>query len=134
MAEFSIPVRVYYEDTDAAGVVYYANYLKFMERARSDYLRHLGFEQNALRRQHGVAFVVRRASLDFRVAARFEQLLTVSARIAARRRASLEFEQTVSREGRPLVAASVQIACVDADSLRPKAIPQHLKEVLDGEC
>ena len=134
MAEFSIPVRVYYEDTDAAGVVYYANYLKFMERARTDYLRSLGFDQSVLREEHGVSFVVRKAAVDFRAPARFDELLDVSAGIASRRRASFDFAQLVSCEGRPLVSAQVQIACVDAESFRPRPVPQTLIEVLEREC
>lgn len=134
MAEFSISVRVYYEDTDAAGVVYYANYLKFMERARTDYLRSLGFDQSVLREEHGVSFVVRKAAVDFRAPARFDELLDVSAGIASRRRASFDFAQLVSCEGRPLVSAQVQIACVDAESFRPRPVPQTLIEVLEREC
>lgn len=134
MADFSISVRVYYEDTDAAGVVYYANYLKFMERARTDYLRSLGFDQSRLREEHGVVFVVRHAEIDYRAAARFDDLLDVTAGIANCRRASVDFAQLVSCDGRPLVSGNVRIACVGADGFRPQPVPASLKEVLASGC
>ncbi len=94
---FSIPIRVYYEDTDAGGVVYYANYLKFMERARSEWLRRLGFEQDELARNPGVLFAVRTAKLEFLKPARFNDLLEVTVEIRERGRASLTFGQRVRR-------------------------------------
>jgi len=133
--EFRWPVRVYYEDTDSAGVVYYANYFKFMERARTEWLRSLGFEQDVLGRSEGVVFAVRSVQVDFLEPARFNDSLVVTARIAERRRASLKFEQSVYRSSPaapPLCTGTVRIACIDAATLRPRAIPERiLKEIAD---
>ncbi len=126
---FVWPVRIYYEDTDAGGVVYYANYLKYMERARTEWLRQLGFEQNSLRQQHGVLFVVQRVSLDYHKPGRFNDLLEVSVRILRRGRASLELAQDVSRaQGEILCSSMVKIVCVDAASFRPRALPADVLE------
>jgi len=133
VTEFCWPVRVYYEDTDSGGVVYYANYLRFMERARTEWMRRLGFEQDALVRDQGILFAVRSASLEYLRPARFNDLLGVSVRLRERRRASLVFEQVVSREGDtgpPLCTGSVRIACLDAASFRSTPIPEFiLKEI-----
>ena len=104
MQEFVWPIRVYYEDTDSGGVVYHANYLRFMERARTEWLRRLGFEQDRLRDEERVIFAVRRMELDFLAPARFNDALLVHTRLAAQRRASLLFEQSVRDAGshRPL--------------------------------
>ena len=128
---FVWPVRVYYEDTDAGGVVYYANYLKFMERARTEWLRQLGFEQDTLRQQQGVLFIVHHATLDYLKPARFNDLLDVSVRIRRRKRASLELAQEVTRQpGEVLCAAVIRIVCVDAVDLRPCPIPDDvIKEI-----
>ena len=127
-AEFSWPVRVYYEDTDSGGVVYYANYLKFMERARTEWLRSLGFEQDRLLRQEGIIFAVRRAAVEFVHPARFNDALLVQSRIKQRRKVSLFFEHDIIKEGdgKLLVSGEVQIACIDATKFRPASIPQHL--------
>ncbi len=136
MSEFFWSVRVYYEDTDAGGIVYYANYLRFMERARTEWLRALGFEQDRLRRDTGRVFVVRRAQLDFRRPARFNDALQVGVRLLECRRASLRMEQRVLRDAGAAglcCAAQLQLACVDGASLRPRAIPQPLRsEIADG--
>ncbi len=128
---FVWPVRIYYEDTDAGGVVYYANYLKFMERARTEWLRVLGFEQNELREQHGILFIVNHVSVDFRRPGRFNDQLQVSVRIQRRRRASLDLIQEVKRlPDEVLCAGRVRIACVDAGTLRPRPMPDDvLKEI-----
>ncbi|MCB1760528.1 MAG: tol-pal system-associated acyl-CoA thioesterase [Gammaproteobacteria bacterium] len=128
--EFSWPVRVYYEDTDSGGVVYYANYLKFMERARSEWLRALGFEQDVLWQQQGIVFAVRRAEVDFRSPARFNDALTVVSRVAELRRASLTFHQEILRteEGRLLVSGEIQVVCVDRKRFRPVAFPENITE------
>lgn len=134
--EFSIPVRVYYEDTDAGGVVYYVNYLKFMERARTERLRALGYEQDRLRAESGVLFLVTRAEIDYLRPARFNDLLYVSARIAERGRARLLFRQEVrSAEDPELIfaRAGVRIASIDASTLRPSAIPKFLFEKLQPD-
>jgi len=129
-SEFSWPVRVYYEDTDAGGIVYNANYLKFLERARTEWLRQLGIEQDQLL-QLGVAFVVRHIDIEFRNAARFNQRLTVSCQVAQQKRASLIFSQEIADEtGRTIVTAKVTIACVNITAMKPIAIPDHVSGVI----
>ncbi|MDZ7802844.1 tol-pal system-associated acyl-CoA thioesterase [Thiohalophilus sp.] len=132
MNEFLWPVRVYYEDTDAGGVVYYANYLKFMERARTEWLRKLGFEQDELIAQHNVLFAVRRVTVDYRQPARFNEKLVVSARVAEAGKASLTFAQAIYREaGNVLLCdGEVKIASLDALTFRPRAIPGELQQKL----
>jgi acyl-CoA thioester hydrolase len=129
-APFAIPVRVYYEDTDAGGVVYYANYLRFLERARTEWLRSLGFEQKDLAREPGVLFVVAGVEVDFKRPARFDDALEVTVAIAERGRAGLTFAQEVRRGAERLVVAEVRVACVDAASFRPVALPPALLERL----
>jgi acyl-CoA thioester hydrolase len=136
MREFIWPVRVYYEDTDSGGVVYYANYLKFMERARSEWLRDLGFEQDRLIEEEGVIFAVRRVELDYHAPARFNDALQVSVRLLEQKRASMTFLQEVKEEtsGRLLCSGRVQIASIATDKFRPCAIPNRLvREIADAE-
>ena len=147
---FVWPVRVYYEDTDSGGVVYYANYLKFMERARSEWLRSLGFEQDELIARERILFAVCSVQVDYLRPARFNDVLWVTAEIAARGRASLSFSQQVMRpaagqrkgtsreidtnalaeirgeKNKLLCAGQIKVACLDAVSLRPRSIPSHL--------
>ena len=128
--EFVWPVRVYYEDTDAGGVVYYANYLRFLERARTEWLRSLGFVQDALMREPGVLFAVRRVEVDYLQPARLDDALAVHARIAEQRRASLVFEHEIRRGPEVLCRGVVKVACLDAKSLRPAPIPSAIVEVI----
>ena len=128
---FSWPVRVYWEDTDAGGVVYYATYLKFMERARSEWLRALGFEQDALRDEAGVLFVVRRVEVDYLAPARFNEQIEVSVSLHEIGRASLSVTQTLSRGPTRLVSALVTLACVDAVRFKPVKIPAPILQALD---
>ena len=121
---FQWPVRVYYEDTDAQGVVYYANYFRFMERARTEWLRGLRVEQDALRRSHGVLFAVHTLRLDFKRPAVFNDCLHVSAVPVRWGRASLIFEQRIRRAEQVLCEGVVKVACLDAASFRPRPIPQ----------
>ena len=125
---FVWPVRVYYEDTDSGGVVYYANYLKFMERARTEWLRSLGFEQDRLLAQEGIIFAVRSVNVGYHQPARFNDALEVTASLAAKGRASLTFYQEVRRadEGRLLCSGEIKIACVNLNSMRPTPIPNAL--------
>ncbi len=133
MHTFNWPVRVYYEDTDSGGVVYYANYLKFMERARTEWLRQLGCEQDSLLRGERLAFVVRSVQLDYHRPARFNDCLQVSTAISALRRASLVFAQQVLLDGGDLAcAATVRVACVDVDSWRPQPLPTGLLTEIQG--
>jgi acyl-CoA thioester hydrolase len=127
---FRFPVRVYYEDTDAAGVVYYANYLRFLERARTEWLRAAGYEQTDLREQLGIVFVVRALAIEYLVPARFNDALEVTVAVAAARASSLELAQSVRRDGRTLVTATVKIACVNTSSFMPVRIPPPLLEKL----
>ena len=126
--EFIWPVRVYYEDTDSGGVVYYANYLRFMERARTEWLRAMGFQQGALAQDDGLIFAVRRAEVDYLGPARFDDLLQVSVRVLRCAGASVDISQSVVRDGadRPLCSGWIRIACLDAASFRPRAIPDRM--------
>lgn len=130
---FNWPVRVYYEDTDAGGVVFYANYLKFLERARTEYLRSLGYEQDALMAQAGIIFAVRSLQIEYIKPARFNQLLQVSAETKNLKKASLEFAQKITHDEQLLVTADVRIACLDVNSMKPKAIPDFLLEHIAHE-
>jgi acyl-CoA thioester hydrolase len=127
---FVWPVRVYWEDTDAGGVVYYANYLKFMERARSEWLRAHGFEQDALREGAGVIFVVRRVEIDYLAPARFNNELAVSVEPIRAERASIVVTQGVSRGSTRLASALVKLACVDAAAFKPARIPEPILQAL----
>lgn len=120
---FSLPVRVYYEDTDAAGVVYYANYLRFLERARTEWLASLGHPLAELERVHGIVFVVRRIEVDYRLPARLSDALDVTVAIEALGRASLTVMQQVLRNGQTLASARVMLACVDRERMKPVRIP-----------
>ena len=130
MSGHSIPVRVYYEDTDAGGVVFYANYLSFLERCRTEWLRHLGFDQRLLAQDPGVLFVVARVEIDYKSPARFDDLLTVTAAIAERSRATLTFAQQVLRGTELVVEARVRVACVDTVSFKPIALPADVADAL----
>ena len=127
MAEpFIWPLRVYWEDTDAGGVVYHAQYLAFMERARSEWLRGLGLHQNAMKRDVDLVFVVRAMQMDFRAPARLDDQLSVSVRLLECRGASLLLAQRIERDGVLLVEAKVKIAALYASSFRPRALPDAL--------
>ena len=127
MAErFSWPVRVYYEDTDAGGIVYYGNYLKFMERARTEWLRSYGIDVARLADTDRLMFTVRTITLDFLKPARLSDNLDVSVALGRMRKVSVELEQAVVRAGDVLCTGQVQLACVDVDTLKPKAMPKTL--------
>jgi len=130
MKTFNWPVRVYYEDTDAGGVVFYANYLKFFERARTEMLRQAGFEQDRLLAELGVLFVVRSVGLDYLKPARFNDQLDVSACIVEIKKTSLTFEQAVTRNLDILCTGSVRIACIDVRTMKPQPIPVAILEQL----
>jgi len=127
---FVWPVRVYWEDTDAGGVVYYANYLKFMERARSEWLRAFGFEQDVLRDESGIVFVVRRVEIDYLSPARFNEQLEVSVALHEAGRASLSVRQELMRGSTRLAEAVVTLACVDAIRFKPVKIPEPILQAL----
>ncbi len=126
-APFCWPCRVYWEDTDGGGVVYYANYLRFFERARTEWLRALGHEQREIAEQLGLLFVVLRVEVDYRSAARLDDQLVVSCEPRASGRVSIEFQQRIHRnslEGELVAEARVRAACVDAKTLRPRRLPE----------
>lgn len=131
-AAFAIPVRVYYEDTDAGGVVYYANYLKYMERARSDWLRALGFNQDELAAQKGVVFAVRAVKLEFMKPARLDDLLTVSATVARRGGASLVFQHEVRCGSALLCHGEAKIACLNVRDFAPVPVPDAIVAKLEN--
>ncbi|MDO8891910.1 MAG: tol-pal system-associated acyl-CoA thioesterase [Sulfurimicrobium sp.] len=130
MSEFVWPVRVYYEDTDSGGVVYYANYLKFMERARTEFLRVHGFEQTDLVRDHGVIFVVRDVHISYLRPAVFNDLLNVTVSVHAAGRSWIEFAQTVARD-EILSRAQVKIVCVNHLSFKPVEIPEIIRNKME---
>jgi acyl-CoA thioester hydrolase len=127
---FSWPVRVYYEDTDAGGVVFYANHLKFFERARTEMLRAMGYEQDELIANEGIIFVVRSVQVDYLSPARFNEQLQVSAKVSLAKKTSLTFEQIITRDDEVLCKGNIRIACLDAQTMRPKAIPETLFSAL----
>lgn len=127
---FEIPVRVYYEDTDAGGIVYYANYLKFFERARTEQLRALGIEQRRLREERGIVFVVRSVEIEYLRSAVLDDALHVSVAASAWRRSALRFHQQLRRAGERLAVAEVSVVCMDARRARPCAIPADINTAL----
>jgi acyl-CoA thioester hydrolase len=128
---FSWPIRVYWEDTDAGGVVYHASYLRFLERARTEWLRHRGVEQQKLRETHGIVFLVSKIDLHFRAPARLDDELVASIDSFTRRSASMTFSQCILRpaDGAQLVQARVRAACVDPTTFKPKRIPDFLLHI-----
>ncbi len=145
VGEFSWPVRVYYEDTDSGGVVYYANYLKFMERARTELLRSVGFEQDQLQQELGIIFAVHSANIQYKKPARFNDELNVVTAITHIGKASIYFKQSIFlRDSGVLVAqpgdtnvllseAEIKIACLDAEKFIPQSIPTSITQKITTE-
>ena len=131
MNEFIWPIRVYYEDSDAGGVVYYANYLKFLERARTEWLRDKGFEQTALKQQYNLIIVVRQISIKYIKPAFFDDLLTISVHISKMGKASIIMAQEVQRDTEIICTAEVKLAGVNAVTMRPQAFPLDVFNVLN---
>jgi tol-pal system-associated acyl-CoA thioesterase len=129
---YSFPVRVYFENTDAGGVVYHAEYLKFMERARTEWLRYLGFDHQALARQHRLAFVVTAIAVDFKRAARLDDKLSVSVQLESLGKVRCVFTQEIRREDDLLVRAKITVACVTGDTLKPAEIPDALRRKMQA--
>lgn len=136
---FSIPVRIYYEDTDAGGVVYYANYLKYLERCRTEWLRAIGHDQADLLRDEGIAFVVRRVNLEYLKPARLDDLLKIGLEVENIGRAQITFRQHVRRgcadapdAWEELVSGSVQIVCVNYALMKSAPIPSFLRTKLEA--
>jgi len=124
--EFQWPVRIYYEDTDAGGIVYHANYLKFMERARTEWLRNLGFEQNNLAAEFQIVFVVRKIAIDYLAPGRFDDQIIVLSRVNRLGKVSIEFEQKVTAANHLLTRAEVKVGCIDMQTHRPRDIPRGI--------
>lgn len=131
-SRFVLPVRVYYEDTDAAGVVYYANYLRFCERARTEWLRAVGFEQQRMLADDGLAFVVRSVKADYLAPARLDDALSVVSTIDLLQRASITFGQRIVRGDELLFDAAVRIACVDWNRGKPAPLPAAVRSQLEN--
>lgn len=129
--EHRIEIRVYYEDTDLAGIVYYANYLKFIERARTEWVRGLGVDQGALKRDQGIVFAVRRVEADYLRPARFDDLLTVTTRLLALGGARIELEQEVRRGEERLFAAKVVLVCL-SDAGGAARLPADIRQRLEA--
>lgn len=127
---FILPVRIYYEDTDAGGVVYYANYLRFLERGRTEVLRALGFEQAQLARDTGIAFAVRSLQVDFLKPARLDDLIEVHSSMGELGRAQAVFRQVIRRGDEVLVEATVRVACLDLARGKATAIPKIIHDQL----
>src|SRR6478735_5417345 len=128
---FSWPTRVYWEDTDAGGVVYHAQYLAFLERARTEWMRALGNDQSRMRDEHDLVFAVRAMRIDFRLPARLDDVLQVSVALTECRRASLVLVQSIRRDGELLLDAEVRVAALSASRFKPVAIPQPLFDALN---
>ncbi len=130
MSKFSAKYRIYWEDTDSQGVVYYANYLKFAERARTDFLRNLGLVQSELKLKEELFFVVRKCEIEYCLSAKIDDLIEVSAEVVEIGNSSLKMRQICTKDEKELTKIEVQIVCIDCVSMRPKKIPQFIKELL----
>jgi acyl-CoA thioester hydrolase len=127
---FRHTTRVYWEDTDAGGIVYYANYLKFFERARTEWLRSLGVQQQAMREQEGAMFIVSRTALQYHRPARLDDLIEVTVAVCHAARVSLQLDQQALRGSELLAEGTIRIACVDAPTLKPRRIPEGILRLL----
>jgi acyl-CoA thioester hydrolase len=128
--QFSWPARVYWEDTDGGGVVYYANYLRFLERARTEWLRSLGFVQTELAKDPGIMFVVASVNIEYRRPARLDDSLEIICTCEQESAACLRFDQRILKGQLLLVTASARVACLDAKTFRPKRLPTAIVEAL----
>ncbi len=133
MQTFLLPIRVYIEDTDAGGIVYYANYLKYMERARTEWFRSLGFELPEWQAQHRTLFVVRSVNIDYKIPGKFDDQLSATLALKELKKASMSCEQAIMRGDSILTSAVVRLACVNADTLGPRAIPIPIREAMTVE-
>ena len=129
--EFSFALRVYIEDTDAGGIVYYVNYLKFMERARTEFMRSLGFDRDFIF-NHDLMFVVRDVAVQYLKPARLDDCLHATARVRQLRGASMVLHQTVRRGGELLARGDITIACVDREGVKPRRLPRAMLGALEG--
>ena len=129
---FSFPVRIYFEDTDSGGVVYHSNYLKFIERARTEWLRNVGIDQRHLKHQAHIMFVVHRIDIQYKLPARFNDDLIVKSELIDIGSSKIEFRQMIYREDELLIDASVDIACIDSEKFKPVRIPSTVKQTMES--
>lgn len=132
-SDFEFPLRVYWEDTDAGGVVFYANYLKFFERARTEWLRSLGHSQERMRLEGGAMFVVSDTTLRYRRPARLDDALRITTALAEVRRTSITLAQQAWRDAELLTEGTIRIVCVDAATFQPRAIPTDIAAALPAQ-
>jgi acyl-CoA thioester hydrolase len=122
--------RIYYEDTDSGGVVYYANYLKFFERARTDFLRSLNISQQQLAKENQIVFVVKKCNIEYLSPAKLDDLINVSVKISEIKKISLLMHQTISVSNKIISVLEVEIVCLDSNNFKPTKIPQHLIDLI----
>ena len=130
MTTFEFDLRVYYEDTDAQGVVYYANYLKYLERARSEWLRKSGIPVSILATEQNLVFVVRRVEIDYQAAAKLDDELSVTVELVNVSRVSFMLNQNILRQGKVLTRATLKLACLDATNFKPVRIPDKINQLI----
>lgn len=129
---FSLPIRIYFEDTDSGGVVYHSNYLKFMERARTEWLSALGIDQRHLKEDKHIMFVVHRIDIQYKLPARFNDNLIVKSALKDIGSSKIEFRQMIYRENEMLIDASVDVACIDSEKFKPVRIPPTIKQAMES--
>ncbi len=129
---FSFPVRVYFEDTDSGGVVYHSNYLKFMERSRTEWLRCIGIDQRHLKYEEHIMFVVHRIDIQYKLPARFNDDLVVKSELIEIGSSKIEFRQMIYRDEEMLIDAHVDIACIDSEKFKPVRIPSAVKQTMES--
>lgn len=127
--QFIMPVRIYYEDTDAGGIVYNGNYLKFFERARTEWLRHLGLTQAILREERHILFVVVAADLAYRAPARLDDVVLIKSRLTHIGNSSFTFDQRGERNGQLLVESTIRLCCVSLDPFKPTPVPEDIRQL-----
>jgi acyl-CoA thioester hydrolase len=129
---FSLPIRIYFEDTDSGGIVYHSNYLKFMERARTEWLSALGIDQRHLKQDKHIIFVVHRIDIQYKLPARFNDNLIVKSELKDIGSSKIEFRQMIYRENEMLIDASVDVACIDSEKFKPVRIPPTIKQAMES--
>ena len=129
---FSLPIRIYFEDTDSGGVVYHSNYLKFMERARTEWLRSVGIDQSHLKHHEHIMFVVHRIDIQYKSPARFNDDLVVKSELINVGSSKIEFRQMIYRDEVLLIDANVDIACIDSEKFKPVRIPSTVKQTMES--
>jgi len=129
---FSLPIRIYFEDTDSGGVVYHSNYLKFMERARTEWLSAVGIDQRHLKQDNHIMFVVHRIDIQYKLPARFNDNLIVKSELKDIGSSKIEFRQMIYRNDEMLIDASVDVACIDSEKFKPVRIPPTIKQAMES--